>query len=183
MVMGTPYTAKAYIPTLGTNLATPTDDPKKVKTVDKGIKVSPYMRVSLAAPDDPDSFTITPPTQDCKFVSMDGGTEWDFSVTPVHAGNNKKLTFTTSVLYGTGAEACDKANPKTIDVTTDTETVQVNLVPGAKGLGHRAAEDAVKNPGKWIDYLKYILPGGAVFTFIAGILAWWKKRSAATAKP
>ena len=176
MVMERQYSASAFIPAVGSALAAPTADPQKTKTVDKSIKVAAYMSVALAAPDDPDSFTITPPAQACKFVSPDGDARWDFTVIPHHAGTNKQLTFTTSVLYGDGAAACDPNNVKTIAVTTDTETVQVNLLPGTRGMGHEAAESVVKDPGKWVGYLKYILPGGAIFTFIAGIIHWGQKR-------
>lgn len=179
MVMERQYSASAYIPAVGSALAASAADPGKTKTADKSIKVAAYMRVALAAPDDPDGFTITPPAQACKFISQDGDTRWDFTVTPHHAGMNKQLTFTTSVLYGNGADACDPNNVKTIAVTTDTEAVQVNLLPGTRGMEHAAAESVVKDPGKWVGYLKYILPGGAIFTFIAGIVRWWQKRRAA----
>lgn len=182
MILGNQYTASAYIPAVGTSLAAPTTDPKTARTIDKNIKVSPYMRVSLAAPANADTFRIESPTQDCKFVSLDGATRWDFSVTPIRSGTNKTLTFTTTVLYGNASSACDKTNPKTIDVTTDTETVQVQAI-NARDTGEKLKDDAIQHPGKWAGYVKYILPGGAIFTFIAGIVAWWKKRSAAKPTP
>jgi hypothetical protein len=67
-------------------------------------------------------------------------------------------------------------------VTTDTETVQVQAI-NARDTEHKLKDDAIEHPGKWVGYLKYILPGGAVFTFFAGIVAWWKKRSAAKPAP
>ena len=96
----------------------------------------------------------------------------------------KQLTFTTSVLHGNGAEACDSKQCKD-GYRSQLKRRDRGGEPADRHPrnGQEAVESIVKDPGKWAGYLKYTLPGGSIFTFLAGIVAWWKERSAAKPAP
>lgn len=143
------------------------------------LAISTWMRVNLTQPDNPGTFQIDPEVGPCLFVTMDGPTTWSFTVKPLHGGGNKSLLFTAYVVYGDDADSCPSGNPATIELPSDRETVTVKEV-SYSDLKQKAVDSFWEDPVGWIkrgiNWVKYILPGGAGFIAIGGWIAWWKKR-------
>lgn len=128
------------------------------------LKVSDRMKVQLLCPENPDEFVIDkePGTEDVKFVPMDSTTTWRWQVTPKYPNKAQKLTVQAWVLYPEQEEKYAQELP----VYTATLDVDASLIDSAeRGFWN--------DPGNWI---KYMLPGGAGFIFLAGIVSWAVKR-------
>ena len=133
------------------------------------LKVSDQMRVLLTDPDNPDEFTMTrqPGTDDVQFVPIDGTTIWNWSVVPKYTTKvPQKLLISAWVIYPDG-------NNVDQELPVYNATVAIH-VPGIGDALRRLVEG---DPEYW---LKYGLPGGGGFVFVAGIVAWWVKRRAGT---
>ncbi len=144
------------------------------------LAVSTWMRVNLTQPDNPGTFQIDPEIGPCLFVTMEGPTTWSFKVKPLHGGSNKKsLVFTAYVVYGDDADSCPSGDPATIELPSDRETVTVKEVSYSL-LKQEAVDSFWGDPVGWmkrgINWIKYILPGGAGFVAVGGWITWWKKR-------
>jgi hypothetical protein len=128
------------------------------------LKVSDRMKVQLLCPENPDEFLIEkePGTDDVKFVPMDSTTTWRWQVTPKYPRKAQKLTIQAWVLYPGDEEKIAEELP----VYTAMLDVDASLVSNAqRGFWN--------DPANWV---KYMLPGGAGFIFLAGIVAWVVKR-------
>lgn len=128
------------------------------------LKVSDRMRVKLLSPDHPDEFTITneDSSDDVRYVPADSTTTWRWQVTPNYPAKGQKLVVQAWVLYPEQEEKYTQELP----VYTATLDVDASLVTNA-------ARGFWTDPGNWI---KYMLPGGAGFLFLAGLIAWMKKK-------
>ncbi|WP_158794463.1 hypothetical protein [Granulicella sp. L60] len=128
-----------------------------------GLKVSPRMRVELSS-DQPDEFKIEPSQADpVQVVPIDGAAEWRWRVTPREPAQDGTLTIRAVLVYPEGANK--------EDIQLPSKTVHVSVQVGSVW--------------EWMKYLfwndpvglvKYLLPGGAGFAFVAGLVAWWWKR-------
>jgi len=131
------------------------------------LKVSNFMRVTIAQNDNPDEFTITHgQNADEQFVPVNGSAAWSWTVTPKHLGKNLKLQLQAFVLY---------SDPKLgIQQSFPASSREVTVVAeGVKGIVSNARDSFWSDPSVWI---KYMLPGGAGFAALAAIVAWWVKR-------
>ncbi len=128
------------------------------------LKVSDRMKVQLLAPDNPDEFTIEkePGTEDTKFVPMDSTTTWRWQVTPKYPRKGQKMTIQAWVLYPGEEEKVAQELP----VYTASLDVDASVISNAE-------RGFWSDPGNWV---KYMLPGGAGFVFLAGIVMWIRKR-------
>ena len=129
------------------------------------LKISNRMQVKLSSPDNPDEFTITPEagTTDVQFVPTNGSTTWSWSVTPKYTGSSQRLQVSAWVLYpGEGDQIL-------LRLPVYTSSVNVH-VPGFGEAMKRLIEG---DPDYW---LKYGLPGGGGFVFVAGVIGWFFKR-------
>jgi hypothetical protein len=128
-----------------------------------GLKVSPKMRVELSS-DQPDEFKIEPSETDpVQVVPIDGAAEWRWRVTPKEPAQDGTLTIRAVMVYPEGANK--------EDIQLPSKTVHVSVQVGSAWA--------------WMKYLfwndpvglvKYLLPGGAGFAFVAGLVTWWWKR-------
>jgi hypothetical protein len=128
------------------------------------LKVSQRMRVTLGAEGNPDEFKIEPDgTEDVQLVPIDGTATWQWKVTPKEPAADQKLTIRALLVYP------DDPNKADVEITSYTAEVSVQ----------------VGSLWEWMKYLfwnnpmglvKYLLPGGAGFAFVAGLVVWWWKR-------
>jgi hypothetical protein len=167
MVLGESYAATAVL--------TPPGSTEAPGAGDRPLKVSTYMRIVLAQPDNPGTFEVQPEQGICKFVSIDADTTWTFLVKPILPGENKHVSFSAYAVYGVDDSSCSPDNLKLINVLSDTETVTISAITG-KRAWQQIVVSFLSDPVKWI---KVILPGGTGFAVIAGLIAWWRKRRAA----
>jgi len=136
------------------------------------LKISDRMKVLVSCPDNPDEFTIVQEggAGDTQFVPEDSGTTWNWSVTPKFTGKSQKLQVTAWVLYPGQDDKILQQLP--------VYTAIVNVhVPGFGECLKRLVEG---DPDYW---LKYGLPGGAGFIFLAGGVASVRKWIASRKKP
>jgi hypothetical protein len=128
------------------------------------LKQSERMKVELLAPDHPDAFTIALQGGEVvQFVPIDGATTWMWSVTPNSPGEKQRLLVRASVIYPGGDD-------KTQEQLPDYSAVVEVDVPSTWSL---IVENYHKDPLKWFSY---VIPGGAGFTFLVGIVVWWSKK-------
>ena len=128
------------------------------------LKVSPRMAVTLTAEDNPDEFTIESQSDAIQFVPLDGTATWLWSVKPKQPASNQKLTIRAKLVYpDSSGQSVEE------EITSYTDTVNVN-VPGLWASLRKTFWD---DPGA---VAKYLLPGGAGFVFLAGVVSWWMKR-------
>jgi hypothetical protein len=131
------------------------------------LKVSDYMRVDLIATGDPSAFTITPLPEgekQEKLILPGGTTQWLWSVTPNKPGTRQPLHVRAMLIY---------INPDKTETQTEIQSADVSVQVDVPSLWSRIWSSFVIDPAK---PLSYIVPGGAGFTFIAGIVVWWWKR-------
>jgi hypothetical protein len=135
------------------------------------LKVSNRMRVVVSSPNNPDEFAIAPEggTTEIQFVPTNGSTTWSWSVTPKYTGRSQRLQVQAWVLYP-GQD--DKI---LLQLPVYTSNVNVN-VPGFGEAMKRLVEG---DPDYW---LKYGLPGGGGFVFVAGVIGWLFKRKSGKKK-
>ena len=132
------------------------------------LKVAEWMRVEVTQPNNPDEFTITSdPSQNPKFVPIDAGATWTWTVTPNHIAKNQQLQFQASVLYGSDTSKVQQALPS----YRTTVTVQAE---GVSGLVKNAEDNFWLEPSNWF---KFILPGGGGFILIGLIINWLRNRN------
>jgi hypothetical protein len=131
------------------------------------VKVSDRMKIVLSSPENPDDFIITREegTDDIQFVPADGYTTWNWSVTPKYTGRSKKLSVNAWVLYP-GPD--DK-------VRLELPVYSANIDVHVPGLGESLKRLLEGDPDYW---LKYGLPGGGGFIFVAGALVGLRKWAA-----
>ena len=132
------------------------------------LKVSDYMRVDLIATGDPSAFTITPLPEgekQEKLILPGGTTQWLWSVTPNKPGTRQPLHVRAMLIY---------INPDKTETQTEIQSADVSVQVDVPSLWSRIWSSFVIDPSK---PLSYIVPGGAGFTFIAGIVVWWWKRT------
>lgn len=124
---------------------------------------SERMKVELLAEDHPGDFTIAPQGDVVQFVPINGATTWTWSVTPNVPGR-KQLIVRASVIYPGGDEKMQQQLKPYVAV------VAVNV----PSTWERIVESYHADPLKWFSY---VIPGGAGFTFLVGIVVWgWKKK-------
>ena len=127
------------------------------------LKQSPRMKVEVLSDGDPDDFTIALENGDAvKDVLSNGATTWIWKVTPNKSGAKKRLKILASLMYPN----TDKTEIQLPDYTT---TVEVDVA----SLWSTVVDDYQHDPMK---FFSYMIPGGAGFTFIAGLVVWWWKR-------
>jgi hypothetical protein len=128
------------------------------------LKQSERMKVELLAPDNPDDFTIVAQGGELvRFVPIDGATTWMWSVTPNSPGAKKRLVVRASVIYPGGDDKTEQQLPDY------TAVVEVDV----PSYWQMITESYRKDPLTWFSY---VIPGGAGFTFLVGVGAWWLKR-------
>ncbi len=131
------------------------------------VKVSDRMKVILSCPDNPDEFTIARQegTDDIQFVPADSYTSWNWSVTPKYTGPRQKLSIKAWVLYPGSDEK----------VRLELPVYTANIDVHVPGLGESLKRLFEGDPDYW---LRYGLPGGGGFIFVAGVLAGLRKWAA-----
>jgi len=128
------------------------------------LKVSQRMRVELNADGNPDEFKIEPDGTDAvQLVPIDGTARWQWKVTPKEPAANQKLTIRALLVYP------DDPNKADVEITSYTAEVSVQVGSSWEWTKYLFWNDPV-------GLLKYLLPGGAGFAFVAGLVAWWWKR-------
>ncbi|HTD95541.1 MAG TPA: hypothetical protein VK627_01375 [Edaphobacter sp.] len=133
-------------------------------TGSESLKQSERMKVELLAPNNPDEFTIVPQGgTEARFVPIDGATTWMWNVTPNAPAEKQQLLIRASVIY---PAADDRTEQQLPDYTA---VVEVEVPSTWKMI----TESYRKDPLKWFSY---VIPGGAGFTFLAGVLVWWLKK-------
>ncbi len=143
-----------------------TQNDLKGATGSGSLKVSDFMKVELSCPDDPDEFTIVrdPSTGPVQFIAFNGSNRWRWTVTPRYTtSKSESLVITAWVLYSQD----DKVSQPILSYRA---AVRVH-VPGFVESLKRLLEG---DPEYW---LRYGLPGGGGFIFVAGWLAWLRKRA------
>lgn len=134
------------------------------------LKVSPRMQVQLSAEDNPDEFEIDPKVGEIQFVPIDGSATWMWQVTPKQPAENQTLTIRALLVYPDKGEQIEQ------EITSYTAKISVSV----PGFWASLQEAFWNDPGV---AMKYVLPGGAGFTAIAGLVVWlWKRRHPADAK-
>jgi hypothetical protein len=134
------------------------------------LKVSPRMQVQLSAEDNPDEFEIEPKVGEIQFVPIDGSATWMWKVTPKQPAENQTLTIRALLVYPDKGEQIEQ------EITSYTAQISVSV----PGFWASLTEAFWNDPGA---AMKYVLPGGAGFTAIAGLVVWlWKRRHPAEAK-
>jgi hypothetical protein len=127
------------------------------------LKVSQRMRVELSA-EDPNEFKIEPMgTTDVQLVPIDGAARWQWKVTPKEPSANEKLTIRALLVYP------NDPSKAAVEITSYTAEVSVQVGSLWEWAKYLFWNDPV-------GLLKYLLPGGAGFAFVAGLVAWWWKR-------
>lgn len=127
------------------------------------LKVSPRMQMQLTAEDNPDEFEIDPKDGAIQFVPIDGSTTWMWNVTPNQPAENQRLTIRALLVYPDNGQQIEQ------EITSYIATVNVRV----PGFWESLREDFWNDPSAAI---KYVLPGGAGFTALAGLTVWWWKR-------
>ena len=128
------------------------------------LKQSELMKVELLAPANPGAFTIGSQNgDDVRFVPINGTATWMWTVTPNTAGNNLQLEVRASVIYPGGSDKTEQ------QVETYDATVAVAVQP----FWSTAWDYVREHP---LQVLGYLIPGGAGFTFLAGLIVWWWKQ-------
>jgi len=125
------------------------------------LKQSERMKVGLLA--DGDAFTITSQDADpIKFVPINGISTWTWKVTPNKSGAKQPLEIIVWLVYPNA----DKTEQQVEDYKT---TVEVDV----PSVWSTIADNYQHDPTK---FFSYMIPGGAGFTFLAGLAVWWWKR-------
>jgi len=127
------------------------------------LKVSPRMQMQLTAEDNPDEFGIDPKVGAIQFVPIDGSTTWMWNITPKQPAENQKLTIRALLVYPDNGQQIEQ------EITSYVATVSVRV----PGFWESLREEFWDDPSAAI---KYLLPGGAGFTVLAGLTVWWWKR-------
>jgi hypothetical protein len=128
------------------------------------LKVSQRMRVVLTAEENPDEFKIEPgETDDVQLVPIDGTATWRWKVTPKEPAVDQKLTIRALLVYP------DDPTKPDVQITSYTAEISVQVGSAWEWAKYLFWNDP-------ISLLKYLLPGGAGFAFIAGLVTWWWKR-------
>lgn len=128
------------------------------------LKVSQRMRVTLSAEGNPNEFKIEPEgTEDVQLVPIDGTARWQWKVTPKEPAKDQKLTIRALLVYSNDPNKAD------VEITSYTAEVSVQVGSLWEWIKYLFWNDPV-------GLLKYLLPGGAGFAFVAGLVAWWWKR-------
>lgn len=135
------------------------------------LKVSDFMRVSISCPSNPDEFKFDkePGTTDDMFVPVDGSTTWNFSVTPRFTGRKQAIQIQAWALY-----------PQTEKIPYPLPVFTTSVDVHVPGIGESARRLLEGDPDYWV---KYGLPGGGGFVFVAGIVTWYFKRGGSEAEP
>jgi hypothetical protein len=128
------------------------------------LKVSQRMRVVLSAEENPNEFKIEPDgTEDVQLVPIDGTARWQWKVTPKEPATDQKLTIRALLVYPNDPNKAD------VEITSYTAEVSVQVGSLWEWTKYLFWNDPV-------GLLKYLLPGGAGFAFVAGLVAWWWKQ-------
>jgi hypothetical protein len=135
------------------------------------LKVSPRMQVQLSAEDNPDEFEIEPKVGQIQFVPIDGSVTWMWKVTPKQPAENQTLTIRALLVYPDNGQQIEQ------EITSYTAQISVSV----PGFWASLREAFWNDPTAMV---KYVLPGGAGFTALAGLVVWWwKRRHPSSAKP
>lgn len=126
------------------------------------LKVSPYMRMQLTA-DNPDEFEIEPKVGAVLPVPINSSATWTWNVKPNQPASGQRLTIEAFLVYSENGD-----NPQEL-IPSYAATVDVNV----PGFWEWVREAFWNNPSGAI---KYVLPGGAGFTVVAGLIVWWWRR-------
>jgi hypothetical protein len=128
------------------------------------LKVSQRMRVTLSAEENPNEFKIEPDgTEEVQLVPIDGTARWQWRVTPKEPATDQKLTIRALLVYP------NDPNKAAVEITSYTAEVSVQVGSLWEWAKYLFWNDPVA-------LLKYLLPGGAGFAFVAGLVVWWWKR-------
>jgi hypothetical protein len=128
------------------------------------LKVSQRMRVVLSAEENPNEFKIEPDgTEDVQLVPIDGTARWQWRVTPKEPAKDQKLTIRALLVYP------NDPNKAAVEITSYTAEVSVQVGSVWEWAKYLFWNDPV-------GLVKYLLPGGAGFAFVAGLVVWWWKR-------
>src|SRR5260370_26841212 len=124
------------------------------------LKVSQRLRVVLSAEENPNEFKIVPDgTEDVQLVPIDGTARWQWKVTPKEPATDQKLTIRALLVYPNDPNKAD------VEITSYTAEVSVQLGSLWEWAKYLFWNDPV-------GLLKYLLPGGAGFAFVAGGVGW-----------
>jgi hypothetical protein len=138
--------------------------PVPAGTQSAALKVSQRMRVVLSADENPNEFKIEPDgTEDVQLVPIDGTARWQWKVTPKEPATGQKLTIRALLVYP------NDPNKAAVEITSYTAEVSVQVGSLWEWIKYLFWNDPV-------GLLKYLLPGGAGFAFVAGLVVWWWKR-------
>jgi|HubBroStandDraft_6_1064221.scaffolds.fasta_scaffold31830_2 hypothetical protein len=128
------------------------------------LKVSQRMRVLLSAEENPNEFKIERDgTEDVQLVPIDGTARWQWKVTPKEPAKDQRLTIRALLVYP------NDPNKAAVEITSYTAEVSVQVGSVWEWAKYLFWNDPV-------GLVKYLLPGGAGFAFVAGLVVWWWKR-------
>lgn len=138
--------------------------PVPAGTQSAALKVSQRMRVVLNADENPDEFKIEPDgTEEVQLVPIDGTARWQWKVTPKEPAEDQKLTIRALLVYP------NDPSKAAVEITSYTAEVSVQVGSVWEWAKYLFWNDPV-------GLVKYLLPGGAGFAFVAGLVVWWWKR-------
>jgi hypothetical protein len=98
-----------------------------------------------------------------QLVPIDGTARWQWRVTPKEPATDQKLTIRALLVYP------NDPNKAAVEITSYTAEVSVQVGSLWEWAKYLFWNDPVA-------LLKYLLPGGAGFAFVAGLVVWWWKR-------
>ena len=96
-------------------------------------------------------------------MPIDGTARWQWKVTPKEPAADQKLTIRALLVYP------NDPNKAAVEITSYTADVSVQVGSVWEWAKYLFWNDPV-------GLLKYLLPGGAGFAFVAGLVAWWWRR-------
>ena len=98
-----------------------------------------------------------------QLVPIDGTARWQWKVTPREPATDQKLTIRALLIYP------NDPGKAAVEITRYTADVSVQVGRLWEWTKYLCWNDPV-------GLLKYLLPGGAGFAFVAGLVVWWWKR-------
>lgn len=128
------------------------------------VKVSDYMKVLLSCPDNPGEFKIENArgSTDVQFVPDFGSATWSWVVTPEFTAKRQRLLVTAWVI-----------DPDKNITTQEREVYSEYFTVAVPSVWQMFVHTIESDPNYW---LHYMLPGGAGFIFLAGIVTWlWRR--------
>ena len=124
------------------------------------VRVATQMSAELVPVNSEDLKLVALDAQSQKYVPATGFTDWSWNVTPLHSGKEEKIRLTVYVIL-------DASHRRSFVTYSKPFTIAV--------ADRGSVKDYVED--HFSGMAKYLLPGGAGFVALAGLVQWWRKRS------